>query len=123
MRDDDFFWAGIAAGRLLVQCCDGCGRLRHPPVPMCGDCHALAWTAQAASGRARLHTFIVSRPPGDPMAEPRVVALVELAEGLRLVSNLVDCEADAVTIDMPLELCFREHDGRLLPQFRPAGVV
>ena len=121
MRDDDFFWAGIAAGQLLVQRCDGCGRLRHPPVPMCGDCHALTWTAQALDGRARLHTFIVSRPPGEPGAEPRLVALVELAEGLRMVSNLVDCALDAIVPDMPLELCFRERDGRLLPQFRPAA--
>lgn len=120
MRDDDFFWTGIAAGQLLIQRCDGCGLLRHPPLPMCGACHSLSWTPQAASGRGRLYSWILSRPPDAPAAPPRVVVLVELDEGVRLVSNLIDAEADTLEVDLPLELCFVEQDGRRLPHFRIA---
>ena len=120
MRDDDFFWRGIADNQLLVQRCDDCGSLRHPPLPMCSDCHSLSWTPRAVSGRARLYTWILSRPPGEPGAPARVVALVELDEGIRLVSNLVDCDIESLAVELPLELCFTETDGGRLPQFRVA---
>jgi uncharacterized OB-fold protein len=88
---------------------------------MCPACGSLAWEIQALSGRGSLHTWIVSVHPTEPDADPRIVALVDLDEGVRLVSNLVGVSADAVRNDMPLELVVDEVDGVLLPQFRPAG--
>jgi uncharacterized protein len=120
--DDRFFWDGVARGELLAQRCDGCGTRRHPPLPMCGTCGSLEWTAEPLSGRGTVFSWIVSRHPSEPTAEPRIVAVVALEEdGLRMVSNLVDVDPATVADELAVELCFRDHDGTVLPQFRPAG--
>jgi uncharacterized OB-fold protein len=88
---------------------------------MCGKCHSVRWETEESKGHGTLHSWIVSRHPTEPDAEPRVVALVELSEGVRIVSNLVDVALDDVRNEMAVDVCFREIDGVLLPQFRPAG--
>jgi uncharacterized OB-fold protein len=124
--DDQFFWDAVGEGRLVFQRCAGCATLRHPPAPMCGDCHSLEWDTQESAGRGTVYTWIESRHPTKPDREPRLVALVELEEGVRLVSNLCDVEADGVRNGMAVTVCF-EHfeapDGSdvVLPQFRPTG--
>jgi uncharacterized protein len=119
--DDEYFWSGVQRHELLLQRCANCHTLRHPPVPMCGRCHSLEWDTQAAIGHGTVHSWIVSHHPTEPDAEPRIVALVDLAEGPRFVSNLLGIDAADVRNEMPVELCFEEIDGVLLPQFRPAG--
>ena len=124
--DDQYFWNGVREHQLLLQQCASCGTLRHPPVPMCGVCHATAWTTAEAAGTGTVHGWIVSKPPSDPpdVGRPdpgRIVVLVELTEGLRLVGNLVDVDQSDVRNEMDVEVCFREYDGVTLPQFRPAG--
>ena len=118
--DDEFFWAGVARDELLLQQCADCGTLRHPPVPMCGDCHSVHWQPTAAGGRGRVHSWIVSKHPTLPDDDPRVVVLVELDEGVRVVSNLVDTDPADVRNEMPVSLCFRTYGDTKLPQFRPA---
>jgi uncharacterized protein len=123
---DQWFWDGVAEGKLLFQRCSSCGTLRHPPSPMCGECHSLEWDPEAASGRGTVYTWIVSHHPTQPDDEPRIVALLELEEGVRFVSNLTGVDRDAVTNGMAVELCFETFgdgdDAFTLPQFRPAGV-
>lgn len=119
--DDAYFWDGVREHRLLLQQCASCGTLRHPPVPMCGSCLSTDWTTCDAQGTGTVHSWIVSRPPSAPTEEGRVVVLVELREGLRVVANLVDADHAEVRNEMPVELCFRDYDGVVLPQFRPAG--
>jgi uncharacterized OB-fold protein len=118
--DDEFFWAGVQRDELLLQQCTDCGTLRHPPVPMCGDCHSVHWHPTAAGGGGRGHSWVVSRHPTLPDDDPRVVVLVELDEGVRVVSNLVDTDPDDVRNEMPVSLCFRTYGDTKLPQFRPA---
>ncbi len=118
--DDVWFWQGVAEGRLLLQQCSDCGTLRHPPVPMCGDCHSLAWHAEPSPGNGSIHSWIVSRHPTLPDDDPRIVVLVDLDEGVRFVANLVDADPAGVANDQRVELCFRTYDGVTLPQFRPA---
>ncbi len=120
--DDEYFWDGVKEHRLLLQTCGSCGTLRHPPVPMCGRCHATDRGVQEAQGTGHVHSWIISRHPSEPDDQARVVVLVELTEGLRLVGNLVDTPFDQVRNEMPVEVCFREIDGVLLPQFRPRSV-
>ena len=117
-RDNEWFWAGVAEGRLLLQRCAGCGLLRRHGVPMCGACHAVVSDTQVASGRGTVHSWIVSHHPTEPDGEPRIVVLVELEEGLRLVSNLVDATPGEVENDAPVELCMRTYGDVTLPQFR-----
>jgi 3-oxo-4,17-pregnadiene-20-carboxyl-CoA hydratase alpha subunit len=119
-HDDAYFWEGVERHQLLLQRCTHCHTLRHPPVPMCGSCHSLEWDTQPATGRGTVHSWIVSRHPSEPDAEPRVVVLVDLEEGVRFVANLTGVEIDDVRNEMPVEACFLEVDGVLLPQFRPA---
>ena len=88
---------------------------------MCPWCGSLEWDVQELSGRGTLHSWIVSRHPSEPDDMARIVALVELDEGVRLVSNLVGIDAAEVQNEMALEVLFAEVDGVALPQFRPAG--
>jgi uncharacterized OB-fold protein len=118
--DDEYFWDGVRRHELLIQRCTRCGTLRHPPVPMCGTCHSLEWDTVAAAGRATVHSWIVSHHPTEPDAEPRIVVLVDLDEGVRFVANLLDADPADVHNEMNVELYFAEIDGVLLPQFRPA---
>ena len=118
-RDDAYFWEGAKEGRLLLRRCAGCGKLAHPPVPMCGDCHSLEWTTQEAEGRGTVYTWLVSKHPSKPDASSRIVALIDLVEGVRIVSNLRDVGAEDVRDGMPVTVFFDEIDGHVLPQFRP----
>ena len=116
MRDEDFFWAGVDEGRLLAQKCLGCGALRHPPSPICAQCQSLEWEPQPLSGRGKVFGWLISKHPSKPDAQPRTVVLVELEEGLRLVSNLSG--GGETSIGKAVEACFEEVDGVRLPQFR-----
>jgi len=121
MRDQDFFWEGVDKGELLVQCCSGCGELRHPPAPMCPECLSLGWEPKPMQGLGTVFTFMLSRHPTQADESPRIVALVDLPEGVRMVSNLVDIGIDEVAAGMPVSVVFREVNGERLPQFRPRG--
>jgi uncharacterized OB-fold protein/acyl dehydratase len=121
--DNGFFWEGIDRGELLIQRCSTCGRLRHPPRPMCPACQSLAWDTVTSCGRGTVYSFVVCHHPAVPPFEyPIVVALVELEEGTRIVANLYGIDPPEVHIGLPVELYFTTVDeGLTLPQFRPAG--
>jgi uncharacterized OB-fold protein len=119
------FWDGAAEERLVIQRCDSCGAWQYYPRPFCKQCWSqdIGWAE--ASGEAVLYTFSIVRrndlPPfGDRV--PYVAAVVDLAEGPRMISEVVDCDLDSVQIGMPLQVTFREleADGLKLPVFRPA---
>ena len=120
--DSQFFWDGIKDHKLLIQACAECGKLRHPPRPMCPHCNSLSWNAIESSGRGAVFSFVMPQHPPYPWFDyPYIVVLVDLDEGIRLVSNLCDVAPDDVSIGMRVEV-FYEHfdDGLVLPQFRPA---
>ncbi len=120
VTDDDnrFFWDGVRDGRLLIQRCVGCGELRHPPGPMCPRCLSLEWDTVESSGRGTIYTWVVSHHPTEPDDAARVVVLVDLDEGVRLVANLTGVAWPDVQNDAPVELFFADVDGVALPQFR-----
>jgi len=120
--DTRFFWEGLTDHRLLIQRCTTCRALRHPPRPMCPQCNSLTWDTLEASGRGTILSFVMPQHPTYPwFTYPYVVALVELEEGTRLVSNVCEVAPEALTIGLPVEV-FYEHfdDGLVLHQFRPA---
>ncbi|MBS0366312.1 MAG: MaoC family dehydratase N-terminal domain-containing protein [Proteobacteria bacterium] len=121
-HDNAFFWEGIKARRLLVQCCAACGRLRHPPGPMCPQCRSLEWRTVEASGRGTIHSFVVMHQPRLPALHyPLTILLVELAEGVRVVANLLEAGAQQLQIGRAVALDFVEVEpGYLLPAFRLA---
>lgn len=122
-RDNAFWFEGLREDKLLIQRCTGCGTLRHPPQPMCPGCQSLEWDTLEASGRGTVYSFVVNHHPRIPSFDyPLPVVLVELEEGTRLVSNIVDIDVDAIEIGMPVQVRFEDFgDGLVLPQFAPAG--
>lgn len=121
--DTRFFWDGAKDHKLLIQRCAACAALRHPPRPMCPHCNSLDWDTVESSGTGTLFSFVMPQHPQFPWFEPGyIVALIDLEEGTRLVSNLVGIAPEEATIGMAVEVFF-EHfdDGLVLPQFRPAG--
>lgn len=115
-RDQDFFWEGVDRGELLAQKCDGCGTLRHPPSPRCGACGSLEWHGAPLSGRGTILAFIQSVHPSRRDEHPRCVCLVDLDEGLRMVSTLLDPENGRNGAPVSFEIV--ERDGVRLPFIR-----
>ena len=120
------FWQGGATGALLIHHCPACARYFHPPAPICPVCAASEVAPRAVSGRGTVMSFTINQQAWTPeLAEPFVIAIVELAEqpGLRLLSNVVDCEVSAVQIGMAVQVRFEQHEDVWLPLFTPADVV
>jgi Predicted nucleic-acid-binding protein containing a Zn-ribbon len=118
------FWEGCLAGRLVIQRCTECGAKRFPPSAFCPGCTSANVEWLPVSGKARLYSWIVVRHPipRDIYAAdvPYVVALVDLDEGGRMPTNLVEVDPDAVFAGMVLEVVFdRVTDAIALPKFRP----
>ncbi|MGW7356460.1 bifunctional MaoC family dehydratase N-terminal/OB-fold nucleic acid binding domain-containing protein [Streptomyces sp. NPDC054802] len=121
-RDNAGFWEGVAEHRLLIQRCGGCGTLRFPWLPGCGRCGLPDWDTVGASGSGSVFSYVVMHHPPFPAFDPPfVVGLVELTEGVRIVSNVVGVPHGEVRIGMPVELEFTCVDGEFeLPVFRAA---
>lgn len=121
---NEFFWTAGADGVLRIQRCADCGRYQHPPTPICRSCRSRAIAPEAVCGRAVVEAYTVNHQQWDPdMAPPYVVAIVSLEEdaAVRLTTNIVDCEADAVAIGMPVQVAFRQVEDVWLPVFAPRG--
>lgn len=118
------YWEGTRAGELRLQRCGGCGRARFYPRPACPHCGSAEFAWFKASGRGRLHSYIINHlpPPGFEADAPYVVAAVELEEGPRMMANLVDVAPvpEALALDMALEVGFVPRGEQMLPVFRPA---
>jgi uncharacterized protein len=120
-HDTAFFWEGTAAGELRIQHCPSCGRLRHPPGPMCPACGAEKQDHVVAAGRGTVFSYVVHHAPKVPgKTLPFVVALVELDEGVRMLGELVDVDPATVAVGMPVEIALTRIDDDLtLPYWRP----
>ncbi|MEX0875433.1 MAG: bifunctional MaoC family dehydratase N-terminal/OB-fold nucleic acid binding domain-containing protein [Actinomycetota bacterium] len=119
-RDAAFFWEGVEAEELRIQRCDGCGKLRHPPRPMCPHCRSLDWDYVVSSGRGEVYSFVVHHRPEVPGREhPFTVGLIELEEGTRIVGNVIDYPPADVRIGLGVQVAFLENQrGQKLPQWR-----
>ncbi|MEU7557287.1 bifunctional MaoC family dehydratase N-terminal/OB-fold nucleic acid binding domain-containing protein [Streptomyces eurythermus] len=124
-RDNAGFWQGVAERRLLIQRCTACGTLRHPWLPGCNACGGLGWDTVEASGEGTVYSYVVvHHPPAPGFDPPYAVALVELAEGVRMVGNVVGVPYDEVRIGLPVRAGFRRVDEELtLPVFQAEPAV
>ena len=121
------FWDGCKEGRFLLRHCNACGENHFYPRPFCPKCWSpdVAW--QEASGKGQVYTFSIVRQndlPPFPDRVPYVAAVVELDEGPRVMTNIEQCEFDALEIGMRVEVDFRAiSDDVTIPVFRPAAVA
>ena len=119
------FWDAARERRLLIQRCNSCGEAYFYPRPFCPKCWSEDVEWAEASGRATLYTWsVVHRNDLPPFGDrvPYVAAVVDLAEGPRMMTNVVDCEFDALEVGMVLEAVFHPtSDEMTIVQFRPAG--
>ena len=123
--DSTRFWAATLEGRLELQRCRRCDRLVWYPRRRCPNCQAdeLVWERLSGLGTVYAST-VVHRPPTEALAAevPYVVALVDLDEGARLMTNVVECDPGAVQIGMRVAVTFRPvSDKAALPLFAPVA--
>ena len=118
------FWEGCKAGELRLQRCRACEAPYFPPRPFCPGCGGRDVEVFAASGRATLYSYVINhRPRPDMGTEPHSIAVVTLAEGPRMMTNIVGCPQtpQALKPDMPLKVVFSpQSDDVTLPFFEPA---
>lgn len=118
------FWEGTRQNELRLQKCRSCSEIYFPPRPFCPACSSQQVDVVRASGKGIIHTFIISnyRTPG--FEPPYSIAVVELEEGPRILTNIVGCEqsSDAIRMEMPVKAAFEPlTDEITLVKFTPAG--
>jgi uncharacterized OB-fold protein len=124
--DDAPFWQACQDRRLVIRHCDSCERFFHPPLPACPRCGAMTLGWKPVSGNATVYTYTIGHQPVHPALEGHgpynvSVVLLDDADDVRLVTNVVDVAPDELHIGMPVTVCFEEAgDGTLLPRFRRA---
>ena len=117
------FWEAAKEGRLQIQRCQACGAYVFYPREVCSECLApeLEWVY--ASGRGTLYSFTIARASTHPAFSddvPYVIAIVELEEGPRITTNIIDCPEEKIRIGMALQATFPQvDDSQVLVKFRP----
>jgi uncharacterized protein len=119
------FWEGCLAGELRYQRCGECGEAQFPPGTVCTHCHAadLSWQVSAGTGLVYSFTVVARAPTVEFKADaPYVVALVDMAEGFRMMLNIRNVPPETVTIGMPVRVIYEatEREDVKLPQAEPA---
>jgi uncharacterized OB-fold protein len=120
--DDHAFWEGCKAHELRIQRCTGCGALRYWGQPMCSACNSLDSEAIPASGRGKIWSYTTTYHGFGRVwrdAVPYTVVVVQLDEGPRMTSNLVDAAPEAIKVGLPVEIVWDDvTDEVTLPKFR-----
>lgn len=117
------FWDGTLAGELRLQRCDTCAKIYFPPRPFCPACASREVSVFKASGKAKLYSYVIHHRPVPGFTPPYAIAVVELEEGPRMMTNIVECPQtpEALQLDMPVEVVFEPQNDKItLPLFRPA---
>ena len=116
------FYEWCSRGELRFQRCSACGAFRHVPRDMCAQCGSFEWEWARSSGRGTVFSYtVVARAlhPAFMQATPYAAVIVELEEGVRLLSNVVDCPPEELRIGMPIQVDFeRRTDAVTFPVFR-----
>ena len=120
---DEAYFEAAGEGRLLVKKCNACAKVYFPPRPFCPACAVRDVAVFAASGKGRLYSYVIHHRPVPGFTPPYAITVVELDEGPRMMTNIIDCPQtpEALELDMPVEIAFEKLDDEItLPLFRPA---
>lgn len=115
------YWEGCAAGELRLQRCTACDAHYFPPRPFCPTCLSDDVVWEAVSGRGTLHTYVINHRAAPGFEAPYAIAVVQLDEGPRMMSNIVgvDPTPEALVLDMALQVSFETRGEIQLPVFGP----
>lgn len=112
-KDSEAFWDFAAQGKLMIRVCTACGNQMYYPRLYCTQCLSDALDWRPASGRGTVYSFSAIYRA----AEPYVIALIDLEDGVRMMSNVTDCDVSEVRIGMLVSLWFDD----AIPMFRPSS--
>ena len=116
------FWDGTKKHQLLLQKCKECGNIQFYPRSTCTHCLSDKLDCIKASGKGKLYSYTITYR-GSPAFSPDGIyniGIVELEEGVRMPTNIVDCKNEDLKCDMPVEVVFREDtEEYAIPYFRP----
>ena len=117
--ENEAYFAAAAEGHLLIKRCRSCGEFHHYPRAICPLCFSADTEWVRAQGRGTIYTYSVLRR-GAP--RPFCLAYVTLAEGITMMTNIVDCDLDGLSIGLPVQVVFRRtRNGIAIPMFTPVG--
>jgi uncharacterized OB-fold protein len=118
------WWEAMKRHELYVQKCRDCGAVRYYPRALCPDCLSSRTEWVKSSGRGKIYTFTATyqnQAAGFRESLPYVMAYVELDEGPKMLTNIIDCRVEDVRIGMPVEVVYEDVTEEVtLPKFRPA---
>lgn len=119
------FWDGCARGELMLQRCLDCGKPYFYPRPVCPECGSVNVEWFTASGRATLYSYVINHRPARGFEDdaPYAIAVVQLEEGPRMMSNIVGVPntPEELILDMALQVSFEQRGDVSVPVFGPAG--
>jgi uncharacterized OB-fold protein len=117
-------WNGCKEGELRLQRCTSCTESYFPPRAFCPKCGSRDVEVYKASGQGVLWSYVINhRPRPDMGTEPYAIAVVKLAEGPKMMTNIVGCPQtpEALPLDLPVKVKFeKQNDDITLPLFTPA---
>jgi uncharacterized OB-fold protein len=115
------FWDGTALGELRLQRCRACATTYFPPQPFCPACGSDDVVVVRSSGRGTLYSYVITHLAAPGFEAPYVIAVVELDDGPRLLTNIVgvEPEPDALPLDLLVEVVYATVGEIALPVFRP----
>ena len=123
-EDSKPFWDSCQKQELKVQKCDDCGFHRLPPSVLCPQCMSMNYQWVKVSGKGKVFSFQISHQVLYPAFDtPINVAIVELEEGPRMHTNILECKNEDIYVDMPVELLFEKVEDQdwYMPKFRPVS--
>ena len=124
-REGAPFWEATRRRELQVQYCPDCEKHQFPPRRLCVHCGGRKVTWRKVSGAGKIYSFTVIHRAPEPSFTPDVpyvLAVVDLAEGGRMMTNIIDCPVNDVRVDMPVSAAFEQvSDDVTLVKFRPSA--
>lgn len=124
-EESEVFWEGCKRHELLIQRCKQCHTLIHYPRTSCPEDNSNEFDWMKASGKGNVYSYIVSHQafhPGFAEDVPYIAAIIELSEGVRMISNVIGIEPDEIQMGMPVEVVFEQAGPEfVLPKFRPVA--
>ncbi|MBB33410.1 MAG: hypothetical protein CL455_07125 [Acidimicrobiaceae bacterium] len=114
------FWENIERKKLVRPVCNLCGNNFFSPQVVCPDCQSSDWIYEESNGNGKIYSYtVIHRPMGDGFPNPYIVVDVDLEEGWKMYSQLLNCEIDEISVGLEVEVIFEKHAERTMPFFQP----